>query len=149
MALGYSEKIFKDPFVCRPERFENQDVDNFGYVPFSAGPRNCIGNYLQTISLHIFNIFKNKIFAGQKFAALEIKTVMSKIVRNFEILPALDGVDTSEAARILHVQNLLNPEDSTLSYTENKYDPQLSMILTLKSDNGIHVRLKKRQYIKD
>ena len=36
----------------------------FAYVPFSAGARNCI---------------------GQKFALMEEKTVLSKIIRSFEI----------------------------------------------------------------
>ncbi|XP_065366480.1 cytochrome P450 4d2-like [Calliphora vicina] len=52
-----------------PERFDstsNEKIHPFAYTPFSAGPRNCI---------------------GQKFAVLEIKSTVSKMLRHFELLP--------------------------------------------------------------
>lgn len=52
-----------------PERFTEEEAAKRGpydYVPFSAGSRNCL---------------------GQRFAMLEIKSVLSSIIRNFELRP--------------------------------------------------------------
>lgn len=50
-----------------PERHETNDASGaFSLIPFSAGPRNCI---------------------GQKFAMYEMKTIISKVVREYELLP--------------------------------------------------------------
>jgi cytochrome P450 len=38
---------FPDPEEFIPERFESESVsqmDPYSYIPFSMGPRNCIGN---------------------------------------------------------------------------------------------------------
>lgn len=66
-ALNRHPAYWKDPDTFNPERFlpeADKDRHRFIYLPFSAGPRNCI---------------------GQKFAHLEEQIIIMQIVRNFEI----------------------------------------------------------------
>eukprot|EP01017_Pseudomicrothorax_dubius_P026026 TRINITY_DN2870_c0_g1_i2.p1 TRINITY_DN2870_c0_g1~~TRINITY_DN2870_c0_g1_i2.p1 ORF type:complete len:279 (+),score=74.17 TRINITY_DN2870_c0_g1_i2:61-837(+) len=53
-AIGFNELYFDQPFEFRPERFLQEKEDKwsklpFAYIPFSAGPRHCIGKYLAMI----------------------------------------------------------------------------------------------------
>ncbi|XP_029650885.1 cytochrome P450 4F22 [Octopus sinensis] len=65
-AIHHNPDVWEDPYEFLPERFLDSPSPqtSFNYIPFSAGPRNCI---------------------GQNFAMLEMKVIIAKIVRNFEI----------------------------------------------------------------
>lgn len=70
-------KYFTDPEKFDPERFAPENlarskIHAFAYTPFSAGMRNCI---------------------GQKYALLATKAVVSKVLRNFELLRAGEDAD--------------------------------------------------------
>eukprot|EP01017_Pseudomicrothorax_dubius_P038627 TRINITY_DN5821_c0_g1_i4.p1 TRINITY_DN5821_c0_g1~~TRINITY_DN5821_c0_g1_i4.p1 ORF type:complete len:176 (-),score=32.97 TRINITY_DN5821_c0_g1_i4:64-591(-) len=52
--IGFSELHFNQPYEFQPERFmegQNEKLSRspFAFIPFSAGPRHCIGKYLATI----------------------------------------------------------------------------------------------------
>uniref|UniRef100_A0A1E1WBF9 Cytochrome P450 n=2 Tax=Pectinophora gossypiella TaxID=13191 RepID=A0A1E1WBF9_PECGO len=58
---------FVEPLEFRPERFLAEPTWHpYSYIPFSAGPRNCI---------------------GQKFAMMEMKLLLSSVLRRFRLHP--------------------------------------------------------------
>ena len=66
-ALHRDKNVFPDPEKFDPLRFttdEQAERDPFAFLPFSAGPRSCI---------------------GQKFAQLKEKIIVTNILRRYQI----------------------------------------------------------------
>lgn len=65
--IHHDEEYFPNPSKFDPERFSEENKDQivpYSYIPFGAGPRNCIAS---------------------RFALMECKTLMFHILNNFEI----------------------------------------------------------------
>jgi cytochrome P450 len=64
-AIHHDSEYYENPFVFNPDRFMPQNRSNiipYSYIPFGAGPRNCI---------------------GMRFALLEAKLALAKITQKF------------------------------------------------------------------
>jgi cytochrome P450 len=71
-ALHRDPRYFKDPNTFRPERWEEDSINNlpkYAYFPFGGGPRACIGSY---------------------FAMMEIVLVLATIAQRFHFSPVSD-----------------------------------------------------------
>ena len=88
--LGRQECIYPEANIFKPERFDIANVGKkmnpYAYIPFSAGPRNCI---------------------GQRFALLEVKSIVINVLRHFEV--EFVGVGTTEP--ILIAELILRTKD--------------------------------------
>ncbi|KAK8767454.1 hypothetical protein V5799_005762 [Amblyomma americanum] len=63
-ALHHDPQYFPDPLTFNPERFNEQNMASihpYTYLPFGAGPRNCIAMRfaLQTVKLSVLHTIKN------------------------------------------------------------------------------------------
>lgn len=77
---------YPDPDVFNPQNFHpNTQRHPFAFVPFSAGPRNCI---------------------GQKFAMLEAKVLLASVLRKYQVL----ALHKPEDVKVYH-ELILRPQN--------------------------------------
>jgi len=77
------ESIYPNPDKFNPDNFLPEKTANrhyYAFVPFSAGPRSCV---------------------GRKYAMLKLKVILSTILRNFRIISDLDEEDFRLQADII------------------------------------------------
>ena len=78
-AIQTSEYVWPEPWKFRPERFseeESQGRHPCSWLPFSFGERNCI---------------------GMQFALLELRTVLSLVLKKYIVAPSVDRFPYSES----------------------------------------------------
>ncbi|XP_077560595.1 cytochrome P450 3A14-like isoform X6 [Haemaphysalis longicornis] len=76
--VHHDAQHWPDPFCFSPERFApevSKDHHPGAYMPFGIGPKSCIGN---------------------RFALLELKAALCKLLRKFEVLPCARVKDPME-----------------------------------------------------
>ena len=85
--MHHNPNVYEEPELFRPERFRAEGSAGrhpYAFLPFSAGPRNCI---------------------GQKYGALELKVILATLVRRFRF----DGVDETPDLQLPSSEIVLKP----------------------------------------
>ena len=83
--MNRNPEVWEDPLTFIPERFESFEEKGkrnpYLYIPFSAGPRNCI---------------------GQKFALSELKAALFHLVKHFELISLQEESELKETMDLIH-----------------------------------------------
>jgi cytochrome P450 family 3 subfamily A len=91
-AIHHDPEFYENPFIFNPDRFmpENRSkIIPYTYLPFGAGPRNCI---------------------GMRFALLEAKLALAKITRKFRFFRTQKKdvpLKYSRGSRLLQAKSLI------------------------------------------
>merc|ERR1719244_1866492 len=82
-AMHRNADVWESPKEFKPERFDKNnsaDRHKFAFVPFSAGPRNCI---------------------GKRFALFEQKVILTKFLKNFHVTTNIKEEDLNISAGLI------------------------------------------------
>lgn len=92
--LHHDPEYYPEPEKFDPERFSPENkgkINQYVYLPFGAGPRNCIGEFHNNL---ISGIICNPVLyayifvIGMRFALAEVKVAIAHLVHNFMIEPS-------------------------------------------------------------
>ena len=85
-SLHYDQDIYPEPQIFNPYRFTEEAKktrDSCAYLPFGAGPRNCIGNTREFFLLKTPILFV-KLKKGMRFAIIEIKLLLASFLSKYK-----------------------------------------------------------------